>query len=97
MKDRMERLVVLPFSMGCVSHSSVEVATTTSPSKKPKTDSNPPLFTGEYIYITLSLSLTKIHRKRSGLHKHFGMRAYLYMYKVPQFKSPVFCFKVISN
>lgn len=56
MKDRMERLVVLPFSMGCVSHSSVEVATTTSPSKKPKTDSNPPLFTGEYIYITLSLS-----------------------------------------
>ncbi|KAM7465777.1 hypothetical protein LguiB_013339 [Lonicera macranthoides] len=45
MRDRMERLVVLPFSMGCVSHSSIDVATTTSPSKKPKIDSNPILFT----------------------------------------------------
>ncbi|KAG9445719.1 hypothetical protein H6P81_011847 [Aristolochia fimbriata] len=33
MKDRMERFVVLPFSIGCVSQSSVAVAETTQPKK----------------------------------------------------------------
>ncbi|XAR67418.1 hypothetical protein NMG60_11002174 [Bertholletia excelsa] len=43
MKDRMERLVVLPFSVGCVSQASVEVGT--GQPKKPKTEPKPPAAT----------------------------------------------------
>ncbi|XP_010556145.1 PREDICTED: CRIB domain-containing protein RIC4-like isoform X3 [Tarenaya hassleriana] len=39
MKDRMERFVILPFSLGCSSQSSVDVANTHHHSKKP----NPPI------------------------------------------------------
>ncbi|XP_052207922.1 CRIB domain-containing protein RIC4 isoform X2 [Diospyros lotus] len=35
MRDRMERLVVLPFSFGCVSHSSVGVVASSNQSTKP--------------------------------------------------------------
>ncbi|KAK9997073.1 hypothetical protein SO802_021759 [Lithocarpus litseifolius] len=42
MKDRAERFVVLPFSIGCTSDSSVALATTSQPPKKPKPESNPP-------------------------------------------------------
>ncbi|XP_011042762.1 PREDICTED: CRIB domain-containing protein RIC4-like [Populus euphratica] len=36
MRDRKERFVVLPFSIGCASQSSVAVATAAEPCKKPK-------------------------------------------------------------
>ncbi|XP_028120607.1 CRIB domain-containing protein RIC4-like isoform X2 [Camellia sinensis] len=39
MRDRMERLVVLPFSIGCVSQSSVAVGTTTTTAQPRKTKS----------------------------------------------------------
>ncbi|KAJ9701292.1 hypothetical protein PVL29_006577 [Vitis rotundifolia] len=42
MRDRMERLVVLPFTMGCVSQSSVSVGGATQ-LKKPKSEQNPPV------------------------------------------------------
>ncbi|PSS24010.1 CRIB domain-containing protein [Actinidia chinensis var. chinensis] len=38
MRDKMERLVVLPFSVGCVSHSSVALGT--APPNKPKPEPN---------------------------------------------------------
>ncbi|KAM0946599.1 putative CRIB domain-containing protein RIC2/4 [Dioscorea sansibarensis] len=41
MKDRMERFSVLPFSIGCVSHSSVAVSEN-HPTKKAHTDAPPP-------------------------------------------------------
>ncbi|KAF3959577.1 hypothetical protein ACB098_04G040900 [Castanea mollissima] len=41
MKDRAERFVVLPFSIGCTSDASVALGTTSQP-KKPKPESNPP-------------------------------------------------------
>ncbi|CAL5347839.1 unnamed protein product [Camellia sinensis] len=39
MRDRMERLVVLPFSIGCVSQSSVALGTTTTTAQPRKTKS----------------------------------------------------------
>ncbi|KAA8531375.1 hypothetical protein F0562_006084 [Nyssa sinensis] len=42
MKDRMEKLVVLPFSTGCVSQNSVAVGASQQP-KKSKSESNPPV------------------------------------------------------
>ncbi|KAK9138955.1 hypothetical protein Sjap_009549 [Stephania japonica] len=38
MRDRMERLVVLPFSMGCSSHSSIAVIETSPKKSKPADD-----------------------------------------------------------
>ncbi|KAF8391834.1 hypothetical protein HHK36_022172 [Tetracentron sinense] len=45
MKDRMERLVVLPFSIGCVSQSSVAVSA--NHPRKTKPESNPSVIRGQ--------------------------------------------------
>jgi len=61
MKDRAERFVVLPFSIGCTSDTSVALATTSQPPKKPKPESNPPATSMIYISLSLSLSLSLLH------------------------------------
>ncbi|MQL95769.1 hypothetical protein Taro_028423 [Colocasia esculenta] len=41
MRDRMERFVILPFSIGCVSQSSVAVSDNTQPKKSHGAEANP--------------------------------------------------------
>lgn len=49
----MERFVVLPFTMGCVSQSSIEVGT--DPPKKSKTTSDPVAVSSMISFLTLSV------------------------------------------
>ncbi|KAF8388575.1 hypothetical protein HHK36_027250 [Tetracentron sinense] len=57
MKDRMERLVVLPFSIGCVSQSSVAVIG--NHPKKTKPESNPSVIRGQKGEESLSVEKMK--------------------------------------
>jgi len=51
MRQRMERLVILPFSAGCISEASVAVGIPQPRRSKPDTNSSPP---------TISLSLSQL-------------------------------------
>lgn len=65
MRDHMERFVVLPFSVGCASQSSIAVVATRSDPKKPKPELKPPVTSMRSLFLShlwfiLAFGLTEI-------------------------------------
>lgn len=73
MRDRMERLVVLPFSVGCISESSVAVAVQRP--RRSKSDATP-----SAISISLSLSHARVH---THTHIHTYRYKHSYSFLIP--------------